>query len=124
MQRLAKAGADNVKYVNPVQEEAAYVAAADSGLGGAAPDMALVDGLYRDACALWALRTVKPGGVIVVDNVQRYLPHQTFAPYAIGAAGTPATPKWEQFWAVAGKWRQLWTSNGIEDTAFFFKPVG
>lgn len=122
--RLAKAGAGNVRYVNPVQEEGAYVAAADAGLGGCAPDFALVDGLYRDACALWALGAVKPGGVIAVDNVHRYLPHQTFAPFAVGAGGKPATVKWEQFWAVAGAWRQLWTSNGIDDTAFFFKPVG
>jgi len=122
--RLASAGASNVRYINPIQEEAAYVAAADAGLAGTTPDMALVDGLYRDACALWSLRAVKPGGVIAVDNVHRYLPHHTNAPFAIGAEGQPATARWEQFWAVAGNWRQLWTTNGIDDTAFFFKPIG
>ncbi len=123
-QRLARAGAGNVRFMNPMQEEAAYVVAADAGLAGTAVDMALVDGLYRDACAIWALRVVKPSGVIAVDNVHRYLPHQTRAPFAVGVGGRPVTAKWEEFWAVVGNWRQLWTTNGIDDTAFFFKPSG
>ena len=121
--RLANSGAKQVRYINPVQEEAAYVTAAETGLQGLAPDFALVDGLYRDACAVWALHAVKPGGVVAVDNVQWYLPHKTQAPYSVGAGGKPTTPKWEEFWNIAGKWRKLWTTNGIHDTAFFFKPM-
>ncbi len=120
--RLKSAGISNTVYALAPKEEAGYIAAASTALAGRRPNLALVDGLHRDACALWAMDAVRPGGIVAIDNVQRYLPHRTFAPYAIGQYGAPASPRWQQFWATASTWRCLWTSNGIEDTVFFFKP--
>jgi len=111
-----------VRYCKVDEEEAAYVAGASSATVGSLADLVLVDGLFRDACVLWAMKHVKPGGVIAIDNVQWYLPHKTYAPHSIPEDGVPATPQWTEFWQVAKGWRKHWTSNGIHDTAFFFVP--
>lgn len=83
-------------------------------------DLALVDGIHRDVCALRAVELVKPGGLIVVDNVERYLPSSSRAPESRGDAVPDAG--WAQFAKITGSWRRYWTSDGVTDTAIWFKP--
>ncbi len=89
---------------------------ADSSL-----DFALVDGIYRDACALRVLQKLKPGGFLIIDNVNLHLPCKSHAPNSRTAQDGPRTPIWAQFVQETAGWRTIWTSNGISDTAFFFK---
>lgn len=86
----------------------------------AAVDLALVDGVHRDRCALTAVDRVLAGGVIVVDNVERYLPSDSRGPEAIGPAHQ--SERWREFDDRTSTWHRYWTSDGVTDTAFFFKP--
>lgn len=84
-------------------------------------DFALVDGSYRDDCAIGVVEKIKLGGVIIIDNVNWYLPSESYSPnsrtYEIGAA----SEKWQKFLDLVKDWRVIWTSNGVTDTAFFIK---
>ncbi len=85
-----------------------------------AVDLAVVDGVHRSGCALRAARVLRPGGLLLVDNVERYLPSDSRSPEAIGDA-TPET-EWHAFAATVRSWRRYWTSNGVTDTALWIKP--
>lgn len=84
-------------------------------------DFCLVDGVYRGYCALAAIPKVKPGGLLVIDNVNWYLPHQTRSPNSVGL-GDPNGKDWMEAYQTLKDWRYIWTSSGVTDTALFFKP--
>lgn len=86
-------------------------------------DIVLVDGVYRDACALRALAKLRAGGLLVIDNVNWYLPCRSRAPASRRPSDGPATGVWRQVWESVAPWRRYWTSNGVTDTALFFKPA-
>ena len=98
---------DSEIYVRPV-----------SGAGDL--DVVLVDGIHRDACALAALARLRPGAVLVIDNVERYLPSSSRSPQAIGEKHETAL--WKHFDDQTASWRRIWTTNGVSDTALFFRP--
>jgi predicted O-methyltransferase YrrM len=81
-------------------------------------DVVLVDGIHRDQCALAALDLVEAGGIVVVDNVERYLPSRSRSPESIG--DRYESEGWRAFAARTETWRRYWTSNGVTDTAIFF----
>src|SRR3989338_6779055 len=75
---LEKKGLRNVDLrFHPAEPD--YVAVADK-LPPARLDFVLVDGQARDLCALAALPRLKPGGLLVVDNSNLYLPCSSHAP--------------------------------------------
>jgi predicted O-methyltransferase YrrM len=84
-------------------------------------DFALVDGLYRDHVTLFLLPKIRPGGMLVIDNVNRYLPSLTKSPASLRLPTAPATSAWEQAAAALAGWRRIWTSSGVWDTAIFVK---
>jgi len=86
-------------------------------------DFALVDGILRDHCVRTAVRKVSPGGILVLDNINWYLPKSGRAPASVGQAGAPTTAAWAEVWAELDNWRAFWTSNGVWDTAIFFRPA-
>ena len=95
----------------------AYVLA-DGAIAPASLDYVLVDGTYRDQCAMRAIEVLKPGGILIIDNANWFIPHPTYSPTSASAArGT-----WRQFISCVEKWRMIWTSNGVYDTAIWFKP--
>lgn len=102
-------------------DEAEYVAAAER-FAPASLDFVLVDGVARDLCALAALPRLKPGGMLVVDNVNWYLPCASRAPESRRAADGPASAAWGRFAPQVERWECLWTSNGVWDTALWIKP--
>lgn len=120
-------GQQNVTYLfrpqkpgeNPLQS--AYVLEAQK-LANASLDFALVDGIYRDACVWVLLDKIAPGGLLIIDNINLYLPSSSRCPNSIRPNGSPVTPLWERVYAILKQWRYIWTSNGISDTAIFFKP--
>lgn len=93
-----------------------------SGLPPATVDFVLVDGLFRDVCALSALEYLRPGGVLIVDNVNWFLPSASNSPDSVGPGESPRSDLWRKFFKDVKGWRVVWTSNGVSDTAFYFKP--
>lgn len=84
-------------------------------------DFALVDGVYRDRVTLSLLPKIKPGGMLIIDDVHRYLPSSTTSPVALRPSAAPASPEWGQAAAALAGWRRIWTSSGVSDTAIFVK---
>ncbi|MEL6545616.1 MAG: hypothetical protein AAFQ82_13375 [Myxococcota bacterium] len=94
-------------------------------LGKGSIDLCLVDGALRSACALRALELTKAGGVIVIDNVERYLFEKNptrESPNSRQPGEGNADEKWDRFAEVTRSWRVYWTTDGVSDTAFFFVP--
>lgn len=99
-----------------------YVAQAASFADGAL-DFCLVDGEYRDECAVGVLPKLRSGALLVVDNVNWYLPHATItSPASRRLSDGCQTPLWAQFADLTAGWRRYWTSNGVTDTAIWIKP--
>jgi predicted O-methyltransferase YrrM len=85
-------------------------------------DCVLIDGAYRDQCALIAVGKVRRSGAIVIDNIDRYLPSSSRSPNAINERDPAATEEWHQFSEAVSGWRRIWTSSGVADTCLWLKP--
>lgn len=95
-----------------------------SGIADATLDVVLVDGVARDDCAHAALDKLKPGGLLVIDNINWFLPrrHPSTAPRSRSLADGFETPRWQSVAHRIADWRVIWTSDGICDTALWTKP--
>jgi predicted O-methyltransferase YrrM len=125
---LKDRGLDNVEYIlapedQPMERggESAYARAA-LALPDASIDFALVDGHYRDYSAKFIMPKIKPGGMLIIDNVHHYLPCQSKSPNSRTVRLGPATEVWAAVWRELAEWRTIWTSSGVWDTAIFIKP--
>jgi predicted O-methyltransferase YrrM len=118
---------DNVDYVlapgdKPMERggESAYARTAldfpDDSL-----DFALIDGHYRDYSAKFTLPKIKPGGMLIIDNVNWYLPCRSKAPNSRTAALGTKTSVWGEVAVQLAGWRTIWTTSGVWDTAIFIK---
>jgi len=85
-------------------------------------DVVLVDGTYRAQCVLQSLPLLKSGGILGIDNVNRYLPSLSSAPNSRSPQEGPIDEEWQQVLELIGSWRYFWSSNGVSDTAIYFKP--
>jgi predicted O-methyltransferase YrrM len=103
-----------VERVTATLPEYAGTIASESSL-----DVVIVDGLFRDECALAATDKVRPGGILVIDDVERFLPSSSRAPEAIGHHH--GSPRWQEFAEKTAGWRCVWTTNGVTDTALFLR---
>ncbi len=81
-------------------------------------DYVLIDGLFRAECAAAGARLVKPGGILILDDAERYLP---LAPHLPEGRRTPAEPDWQEFATLVTNWRLIWTSDGISATALWIR---
>lgn len=85
-------------------------------------DFALVDGLYRGHVTTFIMPKIKSGGLLIIDNVNWYLPSRSHAPasrtHELGPNGTV----WAEVAKDLDRWRIIWTSSGVTDTAIFLKP--
>ena len=79
--------------------------------------------MYRDVCANMVLDKIRPGGILVIDNINWYLPSDSISPNSRAKTKTPASEEWTHFVDYVENWRLIWTSNGFWDTAIWFKPV-
>lgn len=86
-------------------------------------DLVLVDGKLRLSCLLLALPKLRPGGLLVLDNAQRYLPnHFLGKPTSLKWGRTaPLSPDWDRVVSLLASWRQIHTSDGINDTLLCLK---
>lgn len=108
--------------VNASDRDQPYVRAIDS-LPDESLDFALIDGAWRDRCTLSALPKIKPGGVLIIDNVNWYLPSQSLSPNSRSHREGPNGSSWREVAVEIEDWRRIWTSSGVTDTALFFKPL-
>jgi predicted O-methyltransferase YrrM len=126
--QLKEAGVGNVEYhllpkETGVADEAQPYVKHVAGLADGSLDFALVDGVYRDWCALHAMKKLKPGGVMVIDNVNWFLPSNSHSPNSRRHGEAAKSETWASVEAELMGWRRIWTSSGVTDTAFFFKPL-
>lgn len=108
---------DNVD-LHFVAGSAAYIDLVDEIVPDGSVDISLVDGIKRDECALLSLRKVRPGGVIIIDDSQRYLPHKSRSP------DRPESDEgrlgWSKFCEAAQDFRHIQFSSGVSDTTLVF----
>ncbi|MGH3186217.1 MAG: class I SAM-dependent methyltransferase [Streptosporangiaceae bacterium] len=125
--RLKERALGNVDYILAPRDEPAErgggskyaqvaLAFADSSL-----DFALIDGTYREHTARYALLLIKPGGILIIDNVNWYLPSDSRAPNSRAPAHGPAGQLWAEIARDLAGWRRIWTSSGVSDTAIFVR---
>jgi hypothetical protein len=122
---ISRQGLGNIVYkyipANPEvpddSHRAPYIEVAN-GISPESLDYVLIDGLYRDECALRAVDLLKPGAILILDNANWYIPHTTRSPFSVSA---PANRLWSEFISHVATWRLIWTSNGVWDTALWFK---
>lgn len=85
-------------------------------------DLVLVDGVWRAECANTAIQKVRPGGYLVLDDAERYIPHESRSPDAIGPIAKPPTSQWSDFLDAIMPWTLTWTTDGVSDAAFWRRP--
>lgn len=85
-------------------------------------DFTLIDGIYREYVTQFMMRKIKPGGLVIIDNVNWFLPSGSRAPCSRTPTLGPDGPVWEELWQQLSDWRSIWTSSGVWDTAIFVKP--
>lgn len=133
--RLAEHGLTNVDYrLHPCEPERVetpewiasmfasdYVRTVDA-FDACSVDFALVDGMYRSACALAVLPKLRSGALLIVDNVNWFLPSASRAPSSRSLTDTPLSPTWVEFADAIKGWELRWTQNGVADTAIWMAP--
>jgi len=85
-------------------------------------DIILIDGKFRDLSTIYCIKMLNPGGVLIIDNINRYLPSNSFSPNSRTYKMGPLNKNWESIGLTLKNWRSVWTTNGVTDTAIFFKP--
>jgi hypothetical protein len=126
LKMLTQAGLANVDYrFFPIDSSDAraskYVKVADE-FADTSLDFCLVDGTLREYCTLKVVDKIRPGGLLVIDDVQRYLPSTSFSPSSRSLTAGADGPIWQEVERRIADWRRIWTSSGTRDTALFFKP--
>ncbi|MCU1308004.1 MAG: hypothetical protein JWN45_2699 [Acidobacteriaceae bacterium] len=119
---LARKQLKNVEY-HLCQDERDYCAVA-AKFPPESFDFCLVDGAARDHCALSAISLVKPGGIVLVDNCNCYLPTHSRSPFSRRPEQGPYSEKWASYLGGVKGWLQIWTTNGVFDTGLWLKPAG
>jgi hypothetical protein len=126
--KIQQNGLNNINYIFAAKDkeddrgnESKYVETIN-GFKDESFDFILVDGAYRDFCALKVLPKIFPGGILTVDNANLYLPCDSCSPDSRTYDQGPKGNVWKRFFDSVYHWRSIWTSNGVFDTAIFFKP--
>jgi predicted O-methyltransferase YrrM len=127
--RLRELGLANVDYIlaprdqPPEFGEISKYASTVLAFDDATVDFALVDGLYREHVTKFIIPKIRPGGLLIIDNVNWYLPPpRTHAPTSRTPALGPDGPVWTEVSLDLADWRSIWTTSGVWDTAIFIKP--
>lgn len=131
--RLAAAGvADKVDYRfipcdhREVDEPASHpYAEATRDLPDGALDFALVDGNIRATCMRTAMAKLRPGGLLILDNANRYVPNNESGRHTTvhEPRSAPRSAEWADILAELKRWRWLQTTDGIWDTRMWIKPA-
>lgn len=89
-------------------------------------DYCFVDGYFRDECILASIPKLKRGGILIVDNVDTYFPKNEISVSVRykrdNMSKAVSKIKMRKIYKILEKWRCIWTSCGIQDTALWIKP--
>jgi predicted O-methyltransferase YrrM len=118
--RISEQRVENVDY-RYRSDELSYLETTKD-IPAASLDFVLVDGIARDHCALIAIDCLRPGGLLIVDNGNWYLPCESRAPGSRRAASGAASVLWAKFLIRTHDWRRIWTTNGVTATVLLMKP--
>lgn len=101
----------------------AYASVANE-IEDASLDFALIDGQMRLRCAEKALAKLKPGGLLVLDGANRYLPNRFESGFTTiqYRRSEPLNEEWHELAERLRDWRAMITSDGLWDTRFWMKP--
>mgnify|MGYP005847534923 CR=1 FL=1 len=83
-------------------------------------DVLINDGRLRHLVAEKATSKLKPGGLLVLDNAERYLPQLCQISDLEDSA--PTKKNWAEFLKQVENWRKIPTTNGIWSTIILLKP--
>ncbi len=100
-----------------------YARVADS-FADASLDFVVVDGQMRLRCIERAIDKVKPGGLLVLDGANRYLPNKFEGRHSTIMINRdePLNEEWRAVAERLRPWRALHTSDGLWDTRFWVRP--
>jgi predicted O-methyltransferase YrrM len=118
--QMQAAGVTNVDY--RFVEESAYVDSIDT-FKDESLDFVVVDGLFRGPAFRRSVPKVKQDGFVVFDNANWYLPSDSRTPHSRTHRDGPVDADFAEVARLVGGWKVLWTTNGVNDTAIFIKPV-
>jgi protein-L-isoaspartate O-methyltransferase len=82
-------------------------------------DIIINDAIHRDLVSLQGLDALKSGGILVIDNAERYIPNNFNVPESIGL---DINPNWTEFIKSTDGWLKEWYTDGVSCTLFMFKP--
>jgi predicted O-methyltransferase YrrM len=119
-EKLDDGGLKNVDY--RLLEEEKYLDVVDEFPDGFF-DFVVVDGLFRDSAFLRSVPKLAPGGFVLFDNVNWYLPSDSKTPHSRSLADGPQTPLFAEALEAVKTWKRIWTTNGVNDTAIFIDPL-
>lgn len=86
-------------------------------------DFALVDGRLRHLCMAIVLPKIRPGGLLILDNSERYIHHDGQTKYCPDAhSSLKHRDEWQALLSDLSGWRTIATNNGIWHTRFWIKP--
>lgn len=108
-----------IPYRSDVLDHASEYRAFIENLPDTSLDYALIDGFHRSVTSNAVLRKLKEGGLLIIDDVHRYLPSASRTPGARSAKDGPLDGEWGLFWERTMAMRRLWFSDGVHDTAIF-----
>jgi predicted O-methyltransferase YrrM len=111
---------ENIKEVESANAKTPYVDAVDNFPENSL-DFVLIDGICRGACANRVIKKIRSGGILVLDNANWFIPYRSTSPDSRTIQDGPATSEWSDFLKKVQNWRRIWTSNGVTDTAIWFK---
>ena len=88
-------------------------------------DFIFVDGNLRLPCMRKALAKLKVGGLLALDNANRYFPNPFLKGFSTvhQPCAIPFSPGWASLLERLNSWRWINTTNGIWDTRFWVKPL-
>lgn len=104
---LSREGGELSEYVKVVED-----------VEGESLDFVLVDGRLREYCLIKAIPKIKRGGMLILDNAERLLPSSSTSPGA--KHGLYKNCKVDVSLYLRD-YRCIWTTNGLSDTAIYFK---
>lgn len=110
-----------------VDEPSAHpYADASRDVGDASLDFALVDGNIRATCMKAVTAKLKPGGLLILDNANRFIPNNDSGRHTTihEPRSKPRSPVWAGILEHLKNWRWINTTDGIWDTRFWIKPLG
>jgi len=88
-------------------------------------DFALVDSFkLRLLCMEKIIPKIKPAGLLILDNSQRFFPNIILGEPSIAIVSRVKclNERWSNIYDVLAQWREITTTNGVSDTRMWVKP--